>query len=63
MFLCSMPSKQGSLFGRSQNGVCSTKSLESIAYPEIHHFETPSALSDARPALALGFWNILWLLY
>jgi hypothetical protein len=58
-----MPSKQGSVLGRSQNGVCSTKPLKANAYPEIHHFETPIALSDGRPALARSLWNIVWLLY
>jgi hypothetical protein len=48
VFFCSMPSKQGPVLGRYQNGVCSMKPLESSAYSEIHHFETPTAVSDER---------------
>jgi hypothetical protein len=47
-FFGSMPSRQGPVLGRFQNGVCSMKPLEAIAYSEIHHFETPTALSDGR---------------
>ncbi len=63
------PSKGAPVLGRFQNGVYSMEPLLAIAYWEIHHFETPTALSNERPALpvprpgrdreVLSFWNIV----
>ncbi len=47
------PSRSDPVLGRFQNGVYSLEPLLAIAYWEIHHFETPTALSDERPALPL----------